>query len=230
MAKDLPPGQYNSSSFPRFGLSQYANRFPTVTDKVKLDIAGEVKESFVIESELENISRVTQMSDFHCVTTWSYTSLEWGGIRFKDFYDQLIEPNLNSNKPITFVVIKGQDGYKTSIALEDLLDKDVMLADTLNGEPLDIAHGAPIRLIVPQHYGYKNLKHLNRLEFYSAPQKVKQGFLSFMDHPRARVAHEERAKGGPGWFFRYLYRPLVKSTVKQFQDALDKHQQIADRS
>jgi len=216
----LPPGQLERATFPRFGLSQYADRFPSIVDKVRLHISGDLKTDFYIESELDSLPLVTQVSDFHCVATWSKTSLEWSGYRFTDVYQQLILPKSNEKEPISFVVIKAQDGYKTSLPLHDLLESDTMLAISLNGKPLNIAHGAPIRLVVPKHYGYKNLKHLDRLEFYNSPQKVKQGFLSFMDHPRARVAFEERAVGGPGWFFRYLYRPLIKSTEKQFERAL----------
>lgn len=220
----IPPGQKTRESFPRFGLSQYANRFPHTTDSIRIKIGGDLDE-FIIGEELKSLPITQQTSDFHCVTTWTMLGLDWQGVRFKDFYERMIEPKADPAHPIRFVIFKGQDGYKTSLPLEDLLESDVMLAHTLNGEPLDIAHGAPIRLVTPQHYGYKNLKHLDRLEFYAAPQKVKQGFLSFMDHPRARVAHEERAVGGPGWFFRYLYRPLIKSTVKEFQKALDRHNQ-----
>lgn len=223
-SSSLPPGQFERETFPRFGLSQYANRFPKVIDKISIQISGDLDSEFVLESELESLARITQISDFHCVTTWSKTSVEWSGYRFKELYDKLILPKSNPEQPINFVIIKGQDGYKTSLQLSDLLEADVMLADSLNGEPLNIAHGAPIRLVTPKHYGYKNLKHLDRLEFYNSPQKVKQGFLSFMDHPRARVALEERASGGPGWFFRYLYRPLIKSTVKEFQNALEAYE------
>lgn len=219
----LPPGQIERDTFPRFGLSQYANRFPSVTDKIRLHISGDLAHEFDLEFELTTLPVVTQVSDFHCVTTWSKTSLKWSGYRFKDVYEQLILPKSNQKESISFVVVKGQDGYKTSLRLEDLLEPDTLLAISLDGKPLDIAHGAPIRLVTPKHYGYKNLKHIDRLEFYTSPQKVKQGFLSFMDHPRARVAFEERAVGGPGWLFRFLYRPLINSTVKQFERALQNH-------
>lgn len=226
----LPPGQIERKSFPRFGLSQYANRFPSVVDTVSLEISGEFDASFILASELKSLKRVTQVSDFHCVTTWSTTSLEWSGYSFSEFYTKLILPKSHPEHPFSFVVFKGQDGYKTSLLLKDLLQPDTMLADTLDGKPLSIAHGAPIRLIAPKHYGYKNLKHLNRIDFYSSSQNVKQGFLRFMDHPRARVALEERAVGGPGWFFRYLYRPLIKSTVKQFETSLNKYNKSRNRN
>jgi len=219
----LPPGQYESDIFPRFGISTYANRFPNELDNLSLTIRGEGIEDLILSDELESFPRVEQTSDFHCVTTWSKTSQVWGGIRFSDFFEKLIKPEFSNAADLTFVVLKGQDGYKTSLYLEDLMQDDVMLADHLNGEPLNIEHGAPLRMVVPAHYGYKNLKHINRLEFYTQKKKVKQGLLGFMDHPRARVAKEERAVGGPGWFFRYLYRPLIKSTVKEFDQAMKKY-------
>ena len=223
MNKKLPPGQYESDIFPRFGLSQYANRFPTNLDHIALSIGGDGLDHLDLTSDLTSFPRTEQTSDFHCVTTWSKSDQVWGGVRFKDFYNELIVPKLSTPDDIVFVVFNAQDGYKTSMYLEDLLQDDVMLADHLNGETLNIEHGAPLRLVVPAHYGYKNLKHLKRIEFFREHKKVKQGYLSFMDHPRARVAKEERAVGGPGWFFRYLYRPLIKSTVKEFDKAMKKY-------
>lgn len=219
----LPPGQKSSDIFPRFGLSQYADRFPHTTDKIIIQIGGDVEE-FEIEEEFASLPRTTQTSDFHCVTTWTKQNLQWEGVKFKDFYKTIVLPRTTNSDQIKFVVFKAQDGYKTGLLLEDLLADDVLLADTLSDKPLCISHGAPLRLVAPAHYGYKNLKHIYRLEFYTESKKVKQGLLSFMDHPRARVAKEERAVGGLGWFFRYLYRPLIKSTVKQFEKALQNHQ------
>jgi len=220
MKKALPPGQIESDIFPRFGLSQYADRFPTKVDHVSIVVSGDGFEDTDLSKELVSFPRVEQISDFHCVATWSMTSQVWRGIRFGDFYNELVQPLSENSGELKFVVLKAQDGYKTSMLLEDLLQDNVMLADQLNGKPLTIEHGAPIRLVAPDHYGYKNLKHIQRIEFYAEKKKVKQGLLGFMDHPRARVAKEERAVGGPGWLFRYLYRPLIKSTVKQFDSAM----------
>lgn len=212
----LPLGQKESKIFPRFGLPQYANRFPTVVDKIQISIGGDLAD-FEISEELNALTRVNQFSDFHCVTTWSKLNLNWSGYQFKDFYNQFILPKVSSE--ITFVVLKAQDGYKTSLPLQDLLQQNVLLADQLDDKPLTIEHGAPIRIVAPDHYGYKNLKHIKRIEFYSKEQIVKQGYLSFMDHPRARVAFEERASLGPGIFFRWLYKFGIKGTIKDFEKA-----------
>lgn len=58
----------------------------------------------------------------------------------------------------------GLDGAAASIALDELLREDVMVAHAHDGHPLTRAQGAPYRLVVPQLYGYKHVKHLCRIE------------------------------------------------------------------
>lgn len=215
--KKLPPGQKATDIFPRFGLPQYANRFPQEIDVIRFSIGGDLQETEISEA-LNSLPRVEQTSDFHCVTTWSKLNLNWSGYRFLDFYTALVLPRVSDE--ITFVVLKAQDGYKTSLPLLDLLEENVMLADRLDDQPLSIEHGAPIRIVAPSHYGYKNLKHIKRIEFYTDKQIVKQGYLSFMDHPRARVEMEERASKGPGIIFRWLYKFGIKGTIKDFEKGM----------
>ncbi len=212
----LPPGQVESKIFPRFGLPQYANRFPSETEKISFSIGGELEE-FEISDELSTLPRINQTSDFHCVTTWSKLDLNWSGYLFKDFFTNFILPK--ASKEIKFVILKAQDGYKTSLPLSDLLKPNVLMADKLDNKSLTIEHGAPIRIVAPDHYGYKNLKHIKRIEFYSTQKVVKQGFLAFMDHPRARVEFEERAARGSGVIFRFLYKFGVKGTIRDFEKA-----------
>jgi DMSO/TMAO reductase YedYZ molybdopterin-dependent catalytic subunit len=120
--------------------------------------------------------------------------------------------------------LRGQDGARTGMLLADLLDPDVLLADTLNGQPLTVEHGAPLRLIAPKHYAYKSVKYLCRMEFKPANTDYRVSGLRLMDHPRARVALEERGRLVPGWLLRYLYRPLVPGTVAKFAEALAEHE------
>jgi len=225
--KTLPPGQNESDIFPRFGLPQYANRFPTETDKVRISIGGDLDE-FEIGEELSTLPRIDQTSDFHCVTTWSTLNLNWSGYLFKDFYTTFILPKVD--KDIKFVVLKAQDGYKTSLPLSDLINANVLLADQLNGDSLGIEHGAPMRIVAPNHYGYKNIKHIKQIDFYTEQQKIKQGVLGFMVHPRARVEFEERASKGPNIFFRYLYRLGIKGTIRDFEKATAVYKRKLDRS
>lgn len=74
--------------------------------------------------------------------------------------------------------------------------------------------------MAPEHYGYKNLKHLTRIEFYETLPVVKRGISAILDHPRARVRKEERGRWIPGWILRYMYRPLIPGGVKNFREAM----------
>src|SRR6202011_4820103 len=90
--------------------------------------------------------------------------------------------------------------------------ENALLADRLQGEPIPPDHGAPLRLIVPQLYGYKNVKHLCGIQLRSDFRR------SFADrqtraHPRGRVALEERGRGLPGPVYRAIYRALIPATL-----------------
>ena len=219
----LPPGQREIDHFPRFGLIPFAVRFPKTIETVTIQISGDVEASIEIGKELERVPRVEQISDFHCVTTWTRRALRWSGYRFSDFYQQIVMPLARPASGATFVVLRGQDGARTSLPLDDLLAPDVLLADRLDGQPLPIEHGAPIRLVAPAHYGYKSVKHLNRIELWRSSANYRPFGLRFMVHPRARVAKEERGRWVPGWLLRYLYRPLIRPTASRFERAMEQY-------
>jgi DMSO/TMAO reductase YedYZ molybdopterin-dependent catalytic subunit len=229
-SQTLPPGQREVANFPRFGLTPFAVRFPTAIDTARIQIVGDVATSVEVGRELELVERVELRSDFHCVTTWTRRGLQWGGVRFSDFYQQIVVPLARPSPDATFVVLRGQDGARTSLPLDDLLAPDVLLADRLNGQPLPIAHGAPLRLVAPAHYGYKSVKHINRIEFWRSSANYRPFGLRFMVHPRARVAYEERGQWVPGWLLRYLYRPLIRPTASRFELAMQQYLKSHGRS
>lgn len=63
----------------------------------------------------------------------------------------------------TTLELYATDGYSTAVPLQLALGKGTVLAYRMNGQPLDARHGFPVHLIVPGLYGYKNIKHLNRI-------------------------------------------------------------------
>lgn len=54
--------------------------------------------------------------------------------------------------------------YYESIALEDAYHPQTIIAHAMNGKPLDVAHGAPLRLRVERQLGYKQAKYLQRIQ------------------------------------------------------------------
>jgi DMSO/TMAO reductase YedYZ molybdopterin-dependent catalytic subunit len=218
MVSLLPSGQRERADFPRFGVTPLAKRFPREFTR-RMTVVGEVEQALDLSDAFAGLPRVEQTSDFHCVTTWSRCGLRWGGVRFVDFYEQVLLPQACPHTHARLIALRGQDGARTGMLLEDLLSSDVLLADELDGEPLGIDHGAPLRLVAPRHYGYKSVKHLSRIEFRRAEDGYAFTGFRFMDHLRARVEFEERGRGAPGWLLRYLYRPLIGSTVNTFAKA-----------
>ncbi|HEX9945892.1 MAG TPA: sulfite oxidase [Thermoanaerobaculia bacterium] len=56
-----------------------------------------------------------------------------------------------------------------SISLDKAAGSEVLLADTMNGEPLPPVHGAPLRVLVPGYIGARSVKWLTRITFQEGP-------------------------------------------------------------
>jgi hypothetical protein len=217
----LPPGQAPRPDVPRFGLPRYADRRPR--DPRSRDLAVTLPDgaTHVLRDVVIGLPRTELVADFHCVTTWSHRGLAWSGVRLADVFALRLAPLLADPGAIAGVVLVGQDGYRTSLVIADALAPEVLLADRLGGEPLSVAHGAPLRVVAPAHYGYKNLKHLSALTLLTMAPDSKRGLAALLDHPRARVALEERGRWLPGWLLRRLYRPLIAGTARRFAPGPD---------
>ncbi len=100
------------------------------------------------------------MSDFHCVTTWSKYDVRWGGVPFAAIVAQ-VRPTAAAR----FLIQVCADGYTTNLPLSELQGDDVLLAYELDGAPLPLEHGGPMRLIVPHLYAWKSAKFLTTLRF-----------------------------------------------------------------
>jgi hypothetical protein len=70
----------------------------------------------------------------------------------------------------THVLAHSEQGYTANLPLSVLDDDDVMLADTFGGEPLELEHGYPLRLLVPKRYFWKSAKWIRGLEFLDHDQ------------------------------------------------------------
>lgn len=223
-AAPLPPGQRELGRFPRYGLFQFATRIQTAAPPLQLDIAGDVREPLTLAADsLAGLPRIEQTRDFHCITTWSRRGLHWSGFRFRDFYEQIVLPRCGPAADIRYVVFRAGDGYCSYLLLEDVLAADVMLADQHQHLPLSWQHGAPLRLLAPAHYGFKSVKHLQRIEFCARLDDYRSPTLHWTEHARGRVAYEERGRLLPTWFYRYLFRAVIPLVLWWFDRAERRH-------
>jgi DMSO/TMAO reductase YedYZ molybdopterin-dependent catalytic subunit len=205
-ADGLPPGQRALDAFPRF--SDKPLRRPPSTPGSTLDITstdlGEVRIPLdeLRSSELGE----SRVSDFHCVTTWTARRQTWTGVPLAAWWTTHMGPL--PGEP--FAVVAAADRYRALFRTEDLFSGDVMLAWALNGGELDQRHGAPLRLVSPAQYGYKNVKHVESIAFH---HERPAGALGPKEHLRARVALEERHSRLPGRLLRWPYRLVVPITA-----------------
>lgn len=211
----LPIGQRERQDFPRFGIGISPNFVAPITDDYSLQIAGNFEPITLTKKDLSQLPRVDTISDFHCVTTWSYRNIHWSGFRLKDVYEILIKPQIPTDMAIKKFMFRGLDKYKSSLLVEDALADDILLVDMMDNEPLSSKHGAPLRIIAPAHYGYKNVKHLRKIDCLEDVASTRSLLPRMMDHERARVEYEERGRFIPGWILRYLYRPLIASGIRR---------------
>lgn len=218
--KTLPRGQKERVDFPRFGVPHYAGFVPVTGSTHSIDLVGDIPKQTISQQDLSSLERVELTADFHCVTTWTYRDVRWSGFRFRDVYEQFVQPQIVEGDEMTFVTFTGLDRYRASLFLIDTLADDVLLVDRMNGQPLSSDHGAPMRLLAPAHYGYKSMKHLSKIGVWRVVQEDKRGIRKIMEHPRGRVAFEERGRIFPGWLLRFVYRPLIKRTIRQFESVL----------
>jgi DMSO/TMAO reductase YedYZ molybdopterin-dependent catalytic subunit len=73
----------------------------------------------------------------------------WRGARLADLLDEAgVQPGA------TQLFSTSADGWTCGSPVSAIMDGGTLLAVAMNGEPLPIAHGFPVRLVVPGLYGY----------------------------------------------------------------------------
>ena len=111
-------------------------------------------------ADLRSMPRADQVSDFHCVTGWSVSDVRWTGVRISDLLDA-VAPRKGAG---ALQFVSAETPYDDSLTLDQALLPDVLLAYDMDGKPLSRPHGAPVRLVMPQMYGYKSVKWVERIE------------------------------------------------------------------
>lgn len=161
----LPIGQHQVKNWPVLDLGD----LPDVPrDRWSLEVGGLAENPLTLTWDaFMALPQVEDVSDFHCVTTWSRFDNRWRGVRFRTIAE-LVVPRDEAH----FVVCTGYDvapgtdiPYTTNLPLARAIDDDVLLVHTWEGEPLPREHGGPVRMITPNLYAWKGSKWIRRIEF-----------------------------------------------------------------
>jgi len=154
----LPPGHRQVHNFPVLDLGVQ----PVVPrDRWELKIHGKVENPVTLNwQQFMALPQFEDVSDFHCVTTWSQFDMKFAGVAFFSVVE-LVKPK----SEVTHVFFKSYDGYSTNTTLDACMDDDVMVAHSWNGKPLTKEHGGPARVIIPKLYAWKGAKFVREIVF-----------------------------------------------------------------
>ncbi|MDQ2654959.1 MAG: sulfite oxidase [Chloroflexota bacterium] len=108
--------------------------------------------------------------------------------------------------------------FVRSMALDDAMNPDNVLAYEMNGEPLPNLNGFPLRLIAPGWYGIANVKWLTRIEIWD---RAAQG--NFMAREYVTMREEER-DGETVWTFTSVGLNRLKSALARVTRQGDAYQ------
>jgi DMSO/TMAO reductase YedYZ molybdopterin-dependent catalytic subunit len=163
-------------------------RMPTLeAESFRLAIGGLVErsQSFTVR-DLQNMRSKTQVVTLECAGNgralfdrptdgekWglgAVSTAEWTGVPLVEILDRA-----GVRQDARDVLFRGADGgavdglpesirFERSLRIDDARDSDVLLAYAMNGEPLPVEHGYPLRLIVPRWYAVASVKWLTEIE------------------------------------------------------------------
>lgn len=126
-------------------------------------------------AELQALGTRTQITRHDCVEGWSAIG-KWTGTPLAALLDH-VRPRPTARYVVfhCFDDMEEDTPYYESVDLEEARHPQTLLAYGMNGGPLPIAHGAPLRLRVERQLGYKHAKYIRRIEVVASFADVGDG-------------------------------------------------------
>ena len=141
----------------------------------RLEVRGLVENPLSLS--VDNIRRLpqrTQITRHDCVEGWSAIG-EWTGPELSVLLDAA-----GLREEVRFIVFRCADNlygadYYESVDLVDAYHPQTIIAHTLNGEPLPVRNGAPLRMRIERQLGYKHAKYLTAIEAVASLDAIGAG-------------------------------------------------------
>jgi DMSO/TMAO reductase YedYZ molybdopterin-dependent catalytic subunit len=148
-----------------------------------LEIGGLVERQLHLTlSDLRAMPKRTQITKHCCIQGWSGVA-EWGGVPLHHIIElchplpaaRYIVFHAFDNKSTSEPHAQGPGYFYGTIRLEVAQDPQTILAYEMNGQPLPILHGAPLRLRVETQLGFTMVKYIRTIEFVEDYKNIGQG-------------------------------------------------------
>ena len=164
---------FRTNGFDRPAASAYAELAGSGFASYKLVVDGEVDRPQALSlRELRAMKQLVQATRHDCVEGWSAIG-KFGGVPLADVL-RMASPKASARYAIFHCYDRSPDNdpYYESLDLTQAAHPQTILALDLNERPIDLDHGAPVRLKVPTQLGYKSAKWVARIQVAAGLQGV----------------------------------------------------------
>ncbi len=139
----------------------------------RLKVVGAVKNIEVTLDQIKSLPAQEMITELRCIEGWAIVQ-SWKGARLGDFLrrfppapknGQTVNWNDLTTLP-NYIGLKTPDEkYYVGLDMASALHPQTLLCYEMNGAPLSVDHGAPLRLAIAVKYGIKNLKRIGTLTY-----------------------------------------------------------------
>lgn len=171
VASLLPGGEH-------FRIYSITGAYPNIDPRrYRLTVTGLVDQvSTYSLADLKAMPAREMATAFQCVTGWRVPNVQWRGVQLSHLLEVA-----SVKEGAVALSFDSYDGADTeSLTLDQARLADVIVAYEMLGAPVTREHGGPVRLVVPQMYGYKSLKWLSAIR---AVDRVEPGFWERNGYP-----------------------------------------------
>jgi len=145
----------------QFEIYTVTDGYPASPANYRLRVDGLVQRPLSLAvSDLRSLPATRLTRDFQCVTGWEVTNVHWVGVRLVELAEHAgVDPAAAAFQFTSF------DGvYTESLTIEQARETGAIAAYSMLDAPVTREHGGPVRLYVPEMFGYKSIKWLSRIE------------------------------------------------------------------
>jgi len=130
-------------------------------------------------AQLRAMPERSQITQHFCIQGWSAIG-EWAGVPMRAICD-LVKPAANAKWVVFYSFGDGAGGgrYYDCHPIANMYHEQTILAYDLNGEPLNVSHGAPVRLRDEVELGFKQVKWIEAVEFVESFDHLGAGMGGF---------------------------------------------------
>jgi methionine sulfoxide reductase catalytic subunit len=143
----------------------------------KLKVNGRVEMPLELSlHDLKSMPKSVQCTKHRCIQGWSGIA-EWGGVQVAELLKRCHPlPEAQYLVTVSFQTDENGIPYYEAIELDAAHDTQTILAYEMNGEPLSLEHGAPLRLRIETKLGYKMTKWIRSVVLVSDLKEIGLGY------------------------------------------------------